>query len=267
VSRAVLTRFGSPKSPSHPDPTTSVVQPTLPVVQTSGPVAPAGFRKGSDWRGDPATAAQKDSLRLMLAQRSGEAVEALRAALNEACEAGRLTKGFASEVIEALRAIPKDPTTTDVSVVTPTSTSTPVVRVNRFAQPCADCTVWVPEEEGVLTRADDGSWEVRHRDGDCPVTEFPFPYGSYAIEVDGVMKFYQATNAGLFAQGSDMLYPVTTGAPEVVAAIAVDALEASKRFGREVGCCGRCGRSLTSEWRKIGVGPVCSSKPGWAVAS
>lgn len=40
--------------------------------------------------------------------------------------------------------------------------------------------------------------------------------------------------------------------------------EASKRYGREIGSCGVCGRTLTDEEsRAAGIGPVCAAKTGW----
>lgn len=42
--------------------------------------------------------------------------------------------------------------------------------------------------------------------------------------------------------------------------IAEDALAARLLYGHEIGRCGHCGRQLTSEWRKKGIGPVCAQK-------
>ena len=39
-------------------------------------------------------------------------------------------------------------------------------------------------------------------------------------------------------------------------------LEATKLYGREIGECGICGKTLTSEWREVGIGPVCAEKVG-----
>ncbi|QOC55717.1 hypothetical protein SEA_ARCHIMEDES_17 [Gordonia phage Archimedes] len=45
---------------------------------------------------------------------------------------------------------------------------------------------------------------------------------------------------------------------------AVGADAASARYGRELGICGVCGRTLTNdESRAAGVGPVCRRKMGW----
>jgi hypothetical protein len=40
--------------------------------------------------------------------------------------------------------------------------------------------------------------------------------------------------------------------------------EAMFRYGREIGACGHCGRTLTNEEsRAAGIGPVCRGKMGW----
>lgn len=40
--------------------------------------------------------------------------------------------------------------------------------------------------------------------------------------------------------------------------------ESMLRYGREIGSCGHCGRTLTNdESRQAGIGPVCRSKLGW----
>lgn len=209
---------------------------------------------------DRATQKQVDFIRSLLAEREGIAeAEAIRERLNTWREQGGVNKAGASKVIEDLKAIPRP-------VREAAAPAAPAVRTNRFAAKCEDCRKMVGPEEGRLSKADDGSWEVRHLDGECPETDFPFPYGRYAIEVDGVMKFYAATEDGLYAQASDELHPVRSAdsRKEIIAAIAEDALEASKRYGREFETCGRCGRGLTSDWRKVGIGPVCVNKPGWS---
>lgn len=100
------------------------------------------------------------------------------------------------------------------------------------------------------------------------------PAGRYAIEADGVVKFYRvdrptegrwAGRTFVKVQASDDLHPVRgEGARQVLEAIAVDPREASLRYGREIGACGVCGRTLTDETsRANGIGPICASKAGW----
>ena len=64
---------------------------------------------------------------------------------------------------------------------------------------------------------------------------------------------------------SDTEYPVRgTRRGVVFDAIAADPQAASVRYGREIGACGVCGRTLTDEdSRARGIGPICADKMGW----
>jgi hypothetical protein len=54
-------------------------------------------------------------------------------------------------------------------------------------------------------------------------------------------------------------------ADALLAKIAADGVQdAMLRYGREIGSCGHCGRTLTNqESRDAGIGPVCRDKMGW----
>lgn len=138
-------------------------------------------------------------------------------------------------------------------------------RPNKYAQACERCEIKVEEGEGILTKADDGAWIVEHKDGECPASEFPFPLGRYAVEgEDGLLKFYVTSRSGLFVQASDELHRVHPSAQAgVIEKIAANPEEAALTYGKELGVCGRCGRTLTSEWRNVGIGPVCAER-GWS---
>jgi cell pole-organizing protein PopZ len=93
--------------------------------------------------------------------------------------------------------------------------------------------------------------------------------GRYAVEEDGVLKFFKVTNgkrAGfvfLDVQASDEWHAIRNVARirKIVALIAEDAHAAMIRYGHELGECGRCGRTLTDEAsRAAGIGPICASK-------
>ena len=97
------------------------------------------------------------------------------------------------------------------------------------------------------------------------------PAGRYAIERDGVTKFYRVDcpTEGKWAgytfvkvQASDDEYPVRGASKDdVLAQIAEDPHAASKRYGREIGRCGVCGRTLTDETsRTNGIGPKCAGR-------
>lgn len=218
------------------------------------------FRKGTRHipRDDAATEKQTALIRKLLAEREGiPEAEELRARLNQWRQSdGGITKAAASGTIDALLKIEKG---------APVQRELPASRPNQYPGVCDNCGRKVAAEAGLLGgKGDDGKWVVTHREGECIPSDFPFPLGRYAVEIDGVMKFFVFAEDGVFAQASDELYPLT-GADyikQVIALIAEDALEASKRYGIEFGECGRCGRGLTSEWRKAGIGPVCVKK-GW----
>lgn len=92
----------------------------------------------------------------------------------------------------------------------------------------------------------------------------------YAVEIDGVLKFYQikpGSKPGWWwvdAQASDTLFPVRNVATknEILRAIVAAGAEACRaRYGQEIGECGRCGRTLTDELsRSRGIGPDCWEK-------
>jgi hypothetical protein len=95
--------------------------------------------------------------------------------------------------------------------------------------------------------------------------------GRYAIVEDGVTKFFRITEgkgrwAGrtfIEAQASDDHHPIRNGERRaaILKAIAESPLEAEQRYGQELGCCSRCGRTLTDETsRAYGIGPDCRSK-------
>lgn len=224
------------------------------------PLATPRFRSQVASAPPPATKGQKDLLREMLAERAGNAeAEEVRGTINAAREANALSFPVASAAITALKLIPRN---------APAEAPAFVPRPNKYAGSCEECGTRVEAGEGILTKSDEGKWEVAHAAGGCPVSEFPFPFGSYAIDgSDGLVKFYAATTEGLFVQASDALFPVSSGAQAgIIAAIAEDPEAASRRYGREIGACGRCGRTLTDTSpggsRDQGIGPVCAGK-GW----
>lgn len=100
------------------------------------------------------------------------------------------------------------------------------------------------------------------------------PSGRYAIDVDGTIKFFKvdcptegpwAGRTFVKIQASDDLHPLRgEAAKAVLILIAKDPKAASLLYGRELGHCGICGRTLTDEdSRARGIGPVCADKVGW----
>lgn len=99
--------------------------------------------------------------------------------------------------------------------------------------------------------------------------------GRYAIEEAGVLKFYivdkptegrWAGRTFVSVMASDERWPVKNpdARRAVLMAIAADPQAAAIRFGKELGKCSICGRTLTDEEsRNRGIGPVCAEKRGW----
>jgi hypothetical protein len=97
------------------------------------------------------------------------------------------------------------------------------------------------------------------------------PAGRYAVEnEEGILRFYRVDRpeAGKWAgytfvkiMASDEEHPVRgTAAKAVLAKIAADPLAAMKRYGHEIGSCGKCGRTLTDPASiAAGIGPVCEA--------
>jgi hypothetical protein len=90
--------------------------------------------------------------------------------------------------------------------------------------------------------------------------------GRYAIPgEDGALRFYSVkrdeTKMAMWVDvwASDARYPIRAIPQriEILEAIAADP-DAGPRFGREIGKCYICGRTLTDETsRELGIGPVC----------
>jgi hypothetical protein len=106
---------------------------------------------------------------------------------------------------------------------------------------------------------------------EAPLAEVPA--GHYAIEgSDGTLKFYRVDRptegrwAGwvfVSVQASDELHPIKNRATkaQILAEISKDWKAAGARYGREIGRCYRCHRTLTDETsRALGIGPDCRSK-------
>ena len=117
---------------------------------------------------------------------------------------------------------------------------------------------WTPESPKSIKK-----WLTFHAEGECPSGIVAgVPEGRYALEVDGTMKFYVVANGAVYAKASDDEHLITNAdtVDAVLTSIRFDIETAARRYGIELGECGRCGRALTSDWRLKGMGPVCSQK-------
>ena len=108
----------------------------------------------------------------------------------------------------------------------------------------------------------------------APATGAKVSDGRYAVEHQGVLKFYKVNTPtdGRWAgftfvdvYASDERHAIRNRATrnEILALIAVDETGAAQRYGQEIGKCGRCGRTLTDETsRARGIGPDCAEAMG-----
>lgn len=101
--------------------------------------------------------------------------------------------------------------------------------------------------------------------------------GRYALRDDSdklnPIKFYRVTKwqgeremmVSVKIMASDAEYPLkdVLRRYEVTKAICADMVRAAQLYGREIGSCGRCGRTLTRRLsREFGIGPDCAEQMG-----
>ena len=101
------------------------------------------------------------------------------------------------------------------------------------------------------------------------------PAGRYALKVDDTWKFYKVdkptegrwagyTFVSIFA--SDEKHPVRSRQARegILSQIAEDPQRAMLDYGKQIGSCGHCGRTLTNpESIERGIGPICAERMGW----
>lgn len=119
----------------------------------------------------------------------------------------------------------------------------------------------------LITKLKELDWIPGESSGDSVVrlrgVEADVKSGRYAIEKDGKLMFYSVKvgKARVFVDvwASDARWPVKNMQERIriLEAILADP-DAGPRFGREIGRCYVCGRTLTDETsRSLGIGPVC----------
>ena len=131
----------------------------------------------------------------------------------------------------------------------------------------------VPKQRAsdVITRLKDLPWKPREADQPlfADMMNTGVESGRYAIPGDdnklrvySVKRLDHAIYVDVWA--SDARYPIKA-IPQrltILKEIAADP-DAGPRFGREIGSCYRCGRTLTDETsRSLGIGPVCRAGKG-----
>jgi hypothetical protein len=120
----------------------------------------------------------------------------------------------------------------------------------------------------VITRLKELPWKPREMDSElfAPMWNLEVPSGRYAIPGDdGALRFYSVKRLDdpprvyVDVWASDARWPIKAIPQriEILKAIKEDP-DAGPRFGREIGKCYVCGRTLTDETsRALGIGPVC----------
>src|SRR5262245_31189413 len=104
----------------------------------------------------------------------------------------------------------------------------------------------------------------------------PVADGRYAVQFElGPVLFFKVNTPekGNWAgftfveiQASDEFFPVRdrTRRFQILEAIAENPQAAAELYGKELGVCGICGRTLTNEVsRARGIGPICAEERGW----
>lgn len=92
------------------------------------------------------------------------------------------------------------------------------------------------------------------------------PAGGYAFEIDGTVKFYvvRESRSGrkyLNAKASNDTFPMKWSTAMVEKLTDEETRKAAGAlYGVELGICCKCQRELTSEYRHLGVGPICINK-------
>jgi len=102
------------------------------------------------------------------------------------------------------------------------------------------------------------------------------PNGRYALRMTPeVTKFYRVNSPTegrwvgrtfVEVQASDDFYPINNKVDRetILRMIADNPQAAMELYGRELGKCGHCGRTLTDEEsRARGIGPICASRMSW----
>lgn len=156
-----------------------------------------------------------------------------------------ISKGRASEILDRLFKLPSKP-------VTPATTIKNIV---------ADNNPFAAAKAADLPTIADGRYALRD-DPETLEQDDPNPIKFYRVNTPTEGKWANFTFVKRYS--SDAEYPVKGAARlAVLARIADDPTGASQLYGREIGCCGRCARTLTRRLsREFGIGPDCAEQMG-----
>lgn len=104
----------------------------------------------------------------------------------------------------------------------------------------------------------------------------PVPAGRYAVEMGNVLRFFRVDRPTDGRWAGRLFLAETIGGRDhgrkiretremesVLAEIAKDPVGGLSRYGREIGACGYCNRTLTDETSRVcGIGPDCARRHG-----
>lgn len=118
----------------------------------------------------------------------------------------------------------------------------------------------------LITKLKDLDWKPRESSETKQEDVPDVPNGRYAIPKDGKLMFYSVKQGKhvkfVDVWASDARWPIKNRdeRKRILEAIAADP-DAGPRFGREIGRCYVCGRTLTDETsRSLGIGPDCRGR-------
>lgn len=132
----------------------------------------------------------------------------------------------------------------------------------------------IEQAQRVFMESTPASTQRATADADRSLLIEPVPAGRYAVPVDGTLGFYKVDTpvegrwrGKIFVaqMASDDEHPVLGRRKHLVLALIRENPQAAMlRYGREIGSCGHCGRTLTNEVSRLaGIGPVCRTRMGW----
>lgn len=197
------------------------------------------------WRNEPRTDAQKEYLAELLEDRKGNPeAEKIRDELNVyVAEKRTITKGVASDMITALKEIPKAPP---------------------------------PEQSKIAQKLED------HEAGEDVLEAMGAkragPKGKFALGEEPHIKFYQVDRPTKGKWSGYIFVKLLIGSPgnwerqrlpkarqdEILKAIMKDPCAAQAKFGFHFVCCGRCDSPLSKpNSRAAGYGEICAGHMGW----
>jgi hypothetical protein len=161
--------------------------------------------------------------------------------------------GETSEVVVG-EVTPADPYTTNSRVRSAYDLAT----IARAPRPTREVVAEVTVEVPVVETVPAGRYAVATEDGAVNTLAF------YKVDRPTEGKWAGYVFVKLMRSDEEVRLSRAAGATVLAKIAAVGAKEASAAYGREIGSCGVCSRTLTNDdSREIGIGPDCRARLGW----